>query len=123
MRRYLSAAASACVFGLAVGGVPSATASVPQKLHYQGLLTDTGDVAVHCPSPGSCADGDFTLTFRLYSTAEGGTAFWSEVHEQVAIDHGRIDLILGETKAIDPMLVDDPTYLVPAPKHLTERFS
>ncbi|OQB35369.1 MAG: hypothetical protein BWY09_02331 [Candidatus Hydrogenedentes bacterium ADurb.Bin179] len=57
----------AMVLGLFVP-IISEAASVPEMINYQGKLTDNaGD-----PLP----DGNYTLTFRVYDQAQGGTLVW-----------------------------------------------
>ena len=43
-----------------------AQASVPERMHYQGYLTNAEGEAVHCPDAVSCPDQSFNITFRLY---------------------------------------------------------
>ncbi|MFT6234905.1 MAG: hypothetical protein ACJAZO_005429 [Myxococcota bacterium] len=49
--------------------LPIAASAVPPLLDHQGRLMD---------SVGTPIEGSHTLTFRLYTTDVGGTAFWSE---------------------------------------------
>ncbi len=44
--------------------------TIPRMLSYQGKLTDT----LGNPVP----DGNYQLTFRLYTQETGGTPFWTE---------------------------------------------
>ncbi len=48
---------------------PTLASAVPPLLEHQGRLLD---------SVGTPIEGSHTLTFRLYTTDVGGTAFWSE---------------------------------------------
>jgi hypothetical protein len=76
-------------------------AQVPQKLSYQGILTDQYGVIV--------ADNIFTLTFRLYSTESGGTPVWEE-SQSVQVTGGIFNAILGK---INPLNISfsSPYYL------------
>ncbi len=60
---------------------------VPQKMNYQGVLTDTDGNLV--------ADGVYTMNFRMYTVAEGGKALWIE-EQTVQITNGIFNVNLGE---------------------------
>lgn len=72
-----------------------------QQMNYQGRLTDTLGNAL--------ADGQYTLTFNLYTAATGGTAIWGPFvcDGDVATGHaakadlvnGRFNVILGSVDA------------------------
>ena len=47
-----------------------AQAAVPTLINYQGYLTDSGGNPV--------ADGDYSITFSLYTVASGGSSEWTE---------------------------------------------
>jgi hypothetical protein len=85
-------------------------AEVPQKLHYQGYLTDGAGDPVHCPDTLQCEQA-FDLTVRLYAEAEGGAVLWQEIHPQVAIYQGSFHLTLGEVEPISGPLLENPTWL------------
>jgi hypothetical protein len=80
----------------------TAYTEVPQKINYQGRLTDnvTGDPRV----------GSHSMTFRLYDEAAEGSELWSESHVVVADSAGVIAVILGGTAPID-IAFDGPTWL------------
>ncbi len=65
-------------------------AQVPQTLSYQGVLTDVG---------GAIApDGNYDVTFRLYSAASGGSLLWVESHtgaNAVQVVRGGFSVTLG----------------------------
>jgi formylglycine-generating enzyme len=89
----------------------TATAAVPDTLHYQGYLTNAVGDPVHCPDLAACPDEPFDLTFRLYDMAEGGDPLWEETHAAVPIVRGTFDVELGSEGPIDPALLSDPTWL------------
>lgn len=60
--------------------------TIPRLLSYQGKLTDTFGIPV--------PDGNYSLTFRLYSQETGGTPFWSEA-QNVAVRNGLFLVLLG----------------------------
>jgi hypothetical protein len=65
---------------------------VPQKMSYQGVLTDTDGNLV--------ADGVYTMNFRMYTVAEGGKALWIE-EQKVQITNGIFNVNLGEINQLD----------------------
>jgi len=69
----------------------SAAAEVPSTLSYQGVLTDALGSAVH--------DGSYTIEFRIYDIASGGTALWTETRS-VDVHKGVFNVILGEVNPV-----------------------
>jgi len=65
----------------------SSASSVPSRLSYQGLLTD---------SNGSGIDTDINLTFKLYNTLSGGSALWTEAQSGVHVTNGLFQVYLGK---------------------------
>lgn len=54
-----------------------------QQINYQGKITDTTGAAI--------ADGDYDVTFALYTVASGGSAVWTETRtggNQVTVTDG-----------------------------------
>ena len=51
-------------------------ARVPAVMNYQGTLTDVAGVPV--------ADGNYTVTFRIYELSEGGAPIWTEMMSTTA---------------------------------------
>ena len=74
---------------------------IPNTLSYQGVLKDAGGALV--------PNGDYSLTFNLYTAATGGTTLWSEVQTVSVID-GIFNVILGQ---ITPLALpfDQPYWL------------
>ena len=64
---------------------------IPQKLSYQGILTDAGGVAV--------SNGDYDLHFALYLAATGGSAAWTE-SQTVTVNNGVFNVLLGEVNPL-----------------------
>jgi hypothetical protein len=56
-------------------------------MSYQGVLTDGSGISV--------ADGDYSLTFALYTDPSGGTALWTEVQPTVSVARGVFSVTLG----------------------------
>ncbi|MCR4423595.1 MAG: tail fiber domain-containing protein [candidate division WOR-3 bacterium] len=60
--------------------------TIPRLISYQGKLTDTLGIPV--------PDGNYSLTFRLYTQETGGTPFWIEA-QTVAVRNGIFSVLLG----------------------------
>nr|MBN1164584.1 hypothetical protein [Candidatus Krumholzibacteriota bacterium] len=71
---------------------PSATPQVPRTLHYQGVLTDVGGVAV--------TDGSYSLPFRIYGSEVGALALWTETNS-VTVSKGIFNVTLGESVSLN----------------------
>ncbi|MEO0071651.1 MAG: hypothetical protein ABIK39_06175 [candidate division WOR-3 bacterium] len=65
--------------------------TIPRMLSYQGKLTDT----LGNPVP----DGNYQLTFRLYTQETGGTPFWTEA-QTLTVKKGYFSALLG---AVNPI--------------------
>jgi hypothetical protein len=90
-------------FVLIVALGASVHAQIPRMLSYQGVLSDT----LGNPKP----DGGYSLTFRLYESASGGSAIWSE-QKAVQLKHGLFSTTLGEQTAFGTgVLFDKPYWL------------
>jgi hypothetical protein len=63
-----------------------ASGNIPERMHFQGYLTDAG---------GNPLNGSHALTFRIYDTASGGTLFWQETHGAVPVSQGAFAVMLG----------------------------
>ena len=64
------------------------TESVPRRISYQGLITKADG------SPTD--DGSYEVTFRVYSTVDGGSPIWTE-NQEVTVNNGIISTVLGNT--------------------------
>ena len=72
---------------------PPASAQVPQKINYQGFLTDASIVPV---------SGSMQLAFALYDSADpvaAPTPLWFE-NQQVNVNNGVFNVLLGSATAI-----------------------
>jgi hypothetical protein len=76
-------------------------AQIPRTLSYQGILSDT----LGNPKP----DGFYGITFRMYSSASGGSALWSETRS-LQVKRGLFSTILGSQTAFPPSLAFDRQY-------------
>ncbi len=78
-----------------------ALGQIPKTMSYQGVLTD----ASGAPVP----EGDYSLTFKLYEVASGGSALWSET-QTVAVSEGIFNVILGSISPLN-LAFDKPYWL------------
>jgi len=79
---------------------PPSHADIPQKINYQGYLTDP---------QGTPIDDTVGIVFSIYSDSSGGAALWTETHT-VEVADGVFSTTLG---AIAPLALsfDTPYYL------------
>ena len=72
---------------------------IPLTMSYQGTLTnDTGQPV---------ANGDYSMTFRIYEVASGGSSIWEET-QTVPVTDGIFNAILGSSNPLD--ITFDNTY-------------
>jgi hypothetical protein len=76
--------------------------TIPQMLSYQGKLTDT----LGQPVP----NGNYQLTFRLYTVSSGGSPFWSET-QTVTTRGGLFSVLLGSVTPVSALPEDGNLYL------------
>jgi len=67
-----------------------ASAQIPQLINYQGYLAN-GD--------GNPVTGTRSIEFRIYNTASGGTAIWSETQSVTVLD-GVFSVLLGSVNPL-----------------------
>jgi hypothetical protein len=85
-----------------IKGNPTKSISIPRLLSYQGRLTDsTGN-----PVP----DGNYQLTFRLYTEETGGSPIWTE-NQTVQVKNGLFSVLLGSLTPIPALPEDGSLYL------------
>jgi hypothetical protein len=87
---------------LIVLAVPlTALSQVPTTLSYQGVLSDS----VGVPKP----DGIYTFTFRLYTSAGGGTPIWTEIKD-INVRDGLFSTQLGDVEPFGSAVRFDSAY-------------
>ena len=89
--------ATACF--LALGSLSIAQAQVPERLHYQGFLTNASGQPVECLNPLTC-DQPLDMIFRLHPDAFSETVLWNETQAGVIVDGGLFNVILGSIEPI-----------------------
>jgi hypothetical protein len=81
----------------------AAMAQPPRTISYQGVLADAAGNLV--------ADGNHSLTIRLYEQASGGTAIYEE-SQSVIVTKGVFTMILGTATSIPDSLTFDRAYFL-----------
>jgi hypothetical protein len=79
-----------------------AFAQMPRTLSYQGALTDQSGTPV--------ADGSYSITFRLYTAASGGSAIWSET-QALPVSGGILSAVLGSVTPLADVPFSQPYWL------------
>jgi len=75
-------------------GSRAADANPPERMTYQGFLTDVNGVAL-----GETAPRNYTAIFRVYPVATGGAPSWTE-QQTITVDKGYFSVLLGEGSAV-----------------------
>ena len=65
-----------------------ASAAPPPTINYQGYLTGPTGTPTNSP---------VVMTFKLYNTASGGAALYTEVQPSVAVNNGNFNAVIGST--------------------------
>lgn len=107
MRVLLGCVALSCLVGvLFFSSAAKAVQTVPYKVNFQGALSNASGVPL--------ADGQYNMTFRLYTAATGGSQVWSEVRQttnRVTVADGMFSVQLGDVSALSPSLfTSQPLY-------------
>lgn len=83
--------------------VVNSSAQVPKLISYQGILTDSLNVAK--------PDGNYQITFRLYESLAGGSAVWQE-QKTLGVKKGLFNTSLGDqTQFSNAFKFDKPYWL------------
>ncbi len=80
------------VIGTVLAGTHGA-GQVPQKISYQGLLTQA-------PGGATVPNGSYTLKFEIYDALTGGTLQYSDTLAGVAVTRGTFNVTLGPLPGI-----------------------
>jgi len=87
-----------------------AWAQTPERIHYQGHLTNEAGTPITCIPPFQC-DQPLTMTFRFHDDPDAGEELWSEVHEAVPIEAGLFNITLGQITPVTAELLAGPRWL------------
>jgi hypothetical protein len=72
---------------LVLGLCAAASGEIPSVMGYQGQITDNSGVPV--------ANGSYTMRFRIYNAATGGTLLWDSYNQSVQVTGGVFNTELG----------------------------
>lgn len=89
---------------LLLSGAQMVLAAVPPQINYQGRLTKQDGAPL--------SDGNYTISFRIYDVATGGSYLWQESHD-VTTKLGYFNVALG-SKTVEGVSILDftkPLYL------------
>lgn len=81
---------------------PAAVAAVAPLFNYQGELRNASGSAI--------TNSSLPMTFRLFATASGGSACWTE-SRNVNVQNGQFSVVLGQVTAIPSSCVTESAYL------------
>ncbi|MFC1552290.1 tail fiber domain-containing protein [Candidatus Latescibacterota bacterium] len=76
-------------------------AQIPQTMSYQGVLNNTDGTTV--------ADGEYTITVKMYDVLTGGSPLWTEV-QSITTSSGIFNVILGSVNPLN-ISFDNQYYL------------
>jgi N-acetylneuraminic acid mutarotase len=80
--------------------VYTAHAAIPEKINYQGYLTNASGVPIN---------GTLQMTFAIYDVSAGGAALWSET-QNVTVNRGVYNVNLGNVTPVN-LAFDVPYYI------------
>jgi hypothetical protein len=81
--------------------VSSVLADIPRLISYQGRLTDA--------SGNPVTDGSYSVRFRIYDAASGGSTLWDNGSVSVTVTNGVFSYTLGQATALPATLFDNST--------------
>ena len=76
--------------------ITSAAFAAPQKVNFQGKLTDAA---------GNPVNASVSMTFKIWDALTGGNALWTET-QTVTVTNGIYNVLLGASNAIDTELTE-----------------
>ena len=76
----------------------SVLSQVPKEISYQGLIQNSDGSTIE--------NGNYNLTFRIYTSQTGGEALWEET-QQVSVENGIFDVHLGKIQNFDLTIFRD----------------
>ena len=88
--KYFSLRNACIILAALLMGATCVSAQTPTLIPFQGRLTDQSGIIVQ--------GGAKTIIFNLYDVPVGGTALWTERHENVGIIDGMVNVFLGSIK-------------------------
>lgn len=70
---------------------------IPHVIVFQGIVTEKDGKSV--------PNGNYDVSFSLYDVKEGGNPVWTEVHPELKIENGIINVLLGKRSIDNPLTV------------------
>ncbi len=99
---FLCLALAIFAFGLMLFASRPVYSAPNLQINYQGKLTNSSGVAV--------SDADYSIVFRLYTAASGGSNIWSET-QTVTTSNGLFSVMLGTTTSLAAIDFNQTLYL------------
>jgi hypothetical protein len=90
--------------------LPIAEAQVPERMHYQGILTLANGDPVECANPLTC-DQPLDMTFRIHPDAFNDTVLWDETQAGISVAAGLFNVILGAVEPIPASVFSGAPFL------------
>ncbi len=66
---------------------------IPHEINYQGMLTDDEDNPLN---------GSYDILFKIYNHPSSGSMLWDELQEDVSVEEGLFNVVLG---SVDPIVL------------------
>ncbi len=66
---------------------------IPHEINYQGMLTDNEDAPLN---------GNYDILFKIYNHPSSGAMLWDELQEDVLVEAGLFNVVLG---SVDPIVL------------------
>ena len=86
------------VIGTLMIAVSPGWGEIPHLINYQGMLTDDS---------GNPLNGNYNLTFKIYSQSSGGAALWTETQNNVSVENGLLNVIMGSVSPVPSSVFSD----------------
>jgi hypothetical protein len=102
MSRSAQVAFAILVLAGIVGPAWAEAPAIPEKIGFQGRLTNAS---------GNPVDGAVNLTFTLYDAASGGGTVWTETQNNIPVSGGLYSVFLGNGTGFDSTTFDMPYWL------------
>jgi len=66
--------------------IPPTTKEIPHFIRFQGRLTDKGNIPLN---------GYYNITFRIYDAETEGNLLWEDLHDNLQVTNGVVNVLLG----------------------------
>ncbi len=93
MKKVLVFLALGAVFTSAAVVSVTVPAEIPHEINYQGMLTDDEDNPLN---------GSYDILFKIYNHPSSGSMLWDELQEDVSVEEGLFNVVLG---SVDPIVL------------------